>query len=102
MSIVKQHIQEASILFIENQIGFQPEIGLTLGSGLGILADLIENPIEIDYHSIPHFPVSTVEGHAGTLVAGQIKGKNVIMMKGRFHLYEGYSAQIVTLPVRVM
>lgn len=101
MSTVKQNIQEAS-LFIENQIGFRPEIGLILGSGLGVLADLIENAIEIQYHTIPHFPVSTVEGHAGTLVAGQIKGKNVIMMKGRFHLYEGYNAQVITFPVRVM
>ncbi|WP_257346727.1 purine-nucleoside phosphorylase [Pseudalkalibacillus decolorationis] len=98
---VKQQIQEAS-LFIENKIGFCPEVGLILGSGLGILADLVENAIEIPYHKIPNFPVSTVEGHAGKLVAGQVKGKNVIMMKGRFHLYEGYDAQVTTFPVRVM
>lgn len=101
MSTIKQQIQEAA-LFIEKQIGFRPEIGLILGSGLGVLADLIEDAIEIQYQTIPHFPISTVEGHAGTLVAGQIKGKHVVMMKGRFHLYEGYNAQVITFPVRVM
>ncbi|GIQ69405.1 purine-nucleoside phosphorylase [Xylanibacillus composti] len=94
-------IKEAAAA-IQQRIGFQPEIGLILGSGLGMLADLIEDPVVIPYGDIPHFPVSTVEGHAGELVAGQIKGKSVVMMKGRFHLYEGYSVYQVTLPVRVM
>ncbi len=101
MSYTKKHSQEA-VSFIESTIGFQPEIGLILGSGLGIIADLIEDAKVIPYHAIPHFPVSTVEGHAGELVAGQIQGKRVIMMKGRFHLYEGYAASFVTFPVRVM
>ncbi|MBP1988962.1 purine-nucleoside phosphorylase [Paenibacillus eucommiae] len=88
--------------FIRKETGIQPEIGLILGSGLGIVADLIENPVAIEYSSIPHFPVSTVEGHAGELVVGSIQGKNVVMMKGRFHTYEGYGVETVSFPVRVM
>ncbi|WP_425415483.1 purine-nucleoside phosphorylase [Peribacillus loiseleuriae] len=98
---MKAHIQE-STSFIQNIIGFRPEIGLVLGSGLGVLADLIENSKVIPYETIPHFPSSTVEGHAGELVAGEIKGKGVVMLKGRFHLYEGYEGQAVTFPVRVL
>ena len=79
-----------------------PKIGLILGSGLGTLADEIEDGIVIDYKDIPHFPVSTVEGHAGQLVIGKLMGKQVIAMKGRFHYYEGYSMKEVTFPVRVM
>ncbi|MBP1962275.1 purine-nucleoside phosphorylase [Paenibacillus aceris] len=101
MNTVKQKIQEAAS-FIENMIGFKPQIGLILGSGLGIIADLVEEATIIPYPAIPHFPVSTVEGHAGELVAGKIKGKPVVMMKGRFHLYEGYDADFVTFPVRVL
>ncbi|WP_338553926.1 purine-nucleoside phosphorylase [Paenibacillus sp. KS-LC4] len=101
MKDIKQQIQEAA-LFIQKEIGCYPEIGLILGSGLGILADLIEDATVIPYETIPHFPVSTVEGHAGELVSGLINGKRVVMMKGRFHLYEGYEAQAVTFPVRVL
>ncbi|MBB6021322.1 purine-nucleoside phosphorylase [Paenibacillus sp. JGP012] len=101
MQDVKRKIQEAA-RFIENEIDSLPEIGLILGSGLGILADLIENATVIPYQSIPHFPMSTVEGHAGELVFGKIHDKSVVMMKGRFHLYEGYEAQDVTLPVRIL
>ncbi|MCY9693189.1 purine-nucleoside phosphorylase [Paenibacillus alginolyticus] len=98
---VKQQIHESSS-FIRNQLEFTPNIGLILGSGLGVLADLLEDVKTIPYSMIPHFPISTVEGHAGELVAGHIKGKTVIMMKGRFHLYEGYNTQSVTIPVRVL
>ncbi|AVF25699.1 purine nucleoside phosphorylase 1 [Paenibacillus larvae subsp. larvae] len=101
MPLVKNKIQEAA-QFIEEKIGFNPQIGLILGSGLGVLADLIEDAKVIAYQDIPHFPVSTVEGHAGELVAGKIKGKNVIMMKGRFHPYEGYDLAKVSFPVRVL
>ncbi|WP_307414210.1 purine-nucleoside phosphorylase [Paenibacillus sp. W2I17] len=101
MQDIKRKIQEAA-QFIEKEIDCRPEIGLILGSGLGILADLIENAKVIPYESIPHFPMSTVEGHAGELVFGQINNKSVVMMKGRFHLYEGYEAQHVTLPVRIL
>lgn len=96
-----QEIQEAAA-FIKNETNITPQIGLILGSGLGVLADLIEQPIVIDYSRIPHFPVSTVEGHAGELVVGSIKGKQVLVMKGRFHAYEGYGAETVSFPVRVM
>ncbi|NQX58937.1 purine-nucleoside phosphorylase [Paenibacillus qinlingensis] len=96
-----QEIQEAAA-FIKKETNITPQIGLILGSGLGVLADLIEEPIVIDYSRIPHFPVSTVEGHAGELVVGSIKGKQVLVMKGRFHAYEGYGAETVSFPVRVM
>ncbi|KRE98266.1 purine nucleoside phosphorylase [Paenibacillus sp. Soil766] len=96
-----QEIQEAAA-FIKQETNITPQIGLILGSGLGVLADLIEQPIVIDYSRIPHFPVSTVEGHAGELVVGSIQGKQVLVMKGRFHAYEGYGAETVSFPVRVM
>ncbi|WLD95412.1 purine-nucleoside phosphorylase [Alkalihalobacillus sp. AL-G] len=88
--------------YINEQLNEKPSVGLILGSGLGILADQIENPVIIPYEEIPSFPVSTVEGHAGELVIGKLKGKTVVAMKGRFHYYEGYSLQKVTFPVRVM
>lgn len=94
-------IREAAA-FIAGKSAMKPQIGLILGSGLGVLADLIEKPVVIDYSVIPHFPVSTVEGHAGELVIGDIKGKTVLIMKGRFHAYEGYGAETVSFPVRVM
>lgn len=81
----------------------KPEIGVILGTGLGnLFVKEIKNPIEINYNSIPHFPVSTVEFHKGKLIYGTVKGKKVLAMQGRFHYYEGYSMQKITLPVRVM
>ncbi|KXG43343.1 purine-nucleoside phosphorylase [Tepidibacillus infernus] len=88
--------------WILKKVNIQPEIGLILGSGLGVLADEIEEAVQIPYSEIPHFPVSTVEGHKGQLVIGKLAGKSVIAMQGRFHFYEGYSMQEVTFPVRVM
>lgn len=88
--------------YIKKQLEIIPEIGLILGSGLGVLADEIEDSVRISYSDIPNFPVSTVEGHKGQLVIGNILGKRVIAMQGRFHYYEGYSQQEVTFPVRVM
>ncbi|NBI30396.1 purine-nucleoside phosphorylase [Chengkuizengella marina] len=96
-----EYIKE-SAEFIKGKLKDSPEIGLILGSGLGVLADQIESAIEIPYEEIPHFPVSTVEGHDGKLVIGLLEGKNVLMMKGRFHLYEGYTDEVVTFPIRVM
>lgn len=93
---------EAATAFLQKHYQQIPSLGFILGSGLGILADEIENPIKIQYDQIPHFPVSTVKGHAGQLVFGQLNGKEVVMMQGRFHYYEGYSFQEVTFPVRVM
>lgn len=80
----------------------EPKIGLILGSGLGELADEATDTIEVPYEDIPDFPVSTVEGHAGKLVYGNLGGKKVLAMQGRFHYYEGYSLKEVTFPVRVM
>lgn len=77
------------------------DIAIVLGSGLGPLADEIENPIVIDYKDIPHFPVSTLVGHDGKMIIGKIENKTVIAMKGRFHYYEGHDMDIVTLPIRV-
>lgn len=92
---------EAAAAYIQAKINFVPEIALILGSGLGALADEISDPVVIDYKDIPHFPVSTVEGHAGRLVIGHLEGKRVAAMQGRFHYYEGYTMQEVTFPVRV-
>lgn len=100
LSIVEQ-IEEAA-QYLRSRMPFQPEVGLILGSGLGIMAETMEDATIISYADIPHFPVSTVEGHASELVAGTISGKRVVVMKGRFHLYEGYDVQHVTLPIRVM
>jgi purine-nucleoside phosphorylase len=79
-----------------------PEAGIILGTGLGGLTSKIENRIEIDYREIPHFPVSTVEGHAGKLIFGDFGGKKIVAMKGRFHYYEGYGSAQMALPVRVL
>lgn len=88
--------------FIKNKLAATPEIGAVLGSGLGILAEEVEEAVEINYADIPHFPVSTVPGHEGKLVFGKLENKYVLMMKGRFHYYEGYSMEEVTFPIRVM
>ena len=88
--------------FIMEKSKYKPEIGLILGSGLGSLADSIESPEFYPYEELPHFPISTVEGHAGRLVIGMLNGKCVVAMQGRFHYYEGYSYNEVTFPVRVM
>lgn len=94
-------IQEAAN-FLKSKFSQQPEVGLILGSGLGVLGDEIENAVKIPYSNIPNFPVSTVEGHAGQLVFGLLNGVYVLAMQGRFHYYEGYSFDKVTFPVRVM
>jgi len=80
----------------------KPTDGIILGSGLGKLANEIENPIEIPYGTIPGFPVSTAIGHKGSFIVGTLAGKTVIAMQGRIHYYEGYGTQAATLPVRVM
>lgn len=94
-------IREAS-QFIKNKLTTKPELGLVLGSGLGVLAEEIENPVVIPYNQIPSFPESTVSGHKGQLVIGLLEGKQVLAMQGRFHFYEGYTMQQVTFPIRVM
>lgn len=94
-------IQE-TVGFIKGKIQTSPKIGLILGSGLGSLADRIENPLTIKYEDIPNFPISTVEGHAGQLVIGELAGTVVVAMQGRFHFYEGYPLEDVTFPIRTM
>ncbi len=79
-----------------------PEIGIVLGTGLGRLVDEIKNPIEAHYNNIPFFPLATVEFHTGKLMFGEIEGKKVVVMQGRFHIYEGYDLLDVTYPIRVM
>jgi purine-nucleoside phosphorylase len=91
-----------SIQYIKEKVKTLPEVGLVLGSGLGVLAEEINNPITIPYEDIPNFPVSTVEGHAGKLVIGELGGVPVITMQGRFHYYEGYSMDKITFPISVM
>lgn len=88
--------------YILERTKYKPELGLILGSGLGAIADTIEEAEYYNYSDIPGFPVSTVEGHAGRLVIGKLEGKVVVAMQGRFHYYEGYAMQEVTFPVRVM
>lgn len=87
---------------IKEKFPFEPEVGIILGSGLGGLVNEIDVVHSIDYKDIPNFPVSTVEGHKGALIFGVLGGKRVVAMQGRFHFYEGYTAQEVVFPVRVM
>ncbi|MNH87346.1 Purine nucleoside phosphorylase 1 [compost metagenome] len=102
MTTLNQGIIQEAADYILEKAGSKPEVGLILGSGLGILADHIENAITLDYADIPHFPKSTVEGHAGELVLGTVGGRQVVLMKGRFHMYEGYGPEVTAFPVRVM
>jgi purine-nucleoside phosphorylase len=88
--------------FLRTKGIIDPDAGIILGTGLGELTAKIENRIEIDYKDIPHFPLSTVEGHAGKLIYGDFGGKKIVAMKGRFHYYEGYGHEQVALPVRVL
>lgn len=96
-----EKIHESS-KYIADAVGKLPKIGIILGTGLGELVDHIEISKEIDYHEIPNFPVSTVEGHSGKLIFGELGSKYVVAMQGRFHFYEGYDMKQVTFPVRVM
>lgn len=93
---------KSTAAYIQSKISIQPEIGIILGTGLGGLVEEIKIKHTIDYKDIPNFPVSTVEGHSGKLIFGELGGKNVVAMQGRFHFYEGYNLQQVTFPVRVM
>jgi len=91
-----------AVSYIQPKLAEKPAIGLVLGSGLGVLADEIENPVVIPYHEIPGFTVSTVVGHKGQLVIGKLQGKQVVAMQGRFHFYEGHELDAVVFPIRVM
>ncbi|MCF0195694.1 MAG: purine-nucleoside phosphorylase [Bacteroidaceae bacterium] len=88
--------------WLKERMPNKPEIAIVLGTGLGRLAEKIEKILCIPYGDIPHFPVSTVEGHAGQLIFGRLGGKDILAMEGRFHYYEGYSMKEVTYPIRIM
>ncbi len=89
--------------FLRSRLGGkEPAVGIVLGSGLGKLADKIEDRTVVPYKEIPGFPVSTAIGHKGNFIFGKLGGKNVLAMQGRFHYYEGYPMELVTLPIRVM
>ncbi|MCU0514393.1 MAG: purine-nucleoside phosphorylase, partial [Anaerolineae bacterium] len=93
---------EAAAAVIRQRIPALPLIGLVLGSGLGALADLVEQPTVIPYEDLPGWPLSTVHGHSGRLVIGTLEGHTILVQQGRAHFYEGYTMQQVTFPVRVM
>ena len=96
-----QQIKETAD-FLKEKTNAKPEVGIILGTGLGGLVEEIEIEHSISYKNIPNFPVSTVQGHSGRLIFGELGGKSVVAMQGRFHFYEGYPMQRVTFPVRVM
>ena len=93
---------EDSTKYLKSKGFDAPEIGIVLGTGLGQLVDEIQNPIVAHYHNIPFFPLATVEFHSGKLIYGSLEGRKVVVMQGRFHLYEGYELTDITYPIRVM
>jgi purine-nucleoside phosphorylase len=101
MTELYDQIQEAAAA-VRAKWSVTPRVGIILGTGLGGLVSEIETEASLAYEAIPHFPTSTVVTHAGRLVCGRLAGKSVVAMEGRFHFYEGYSLQQITLPVRVM
>ncbi len=88
--------------YIRSKIGDKPDIGMVLGSGLGVLASQVSNPVVLEYSDIPEFPESTVQGHAGQLVFGKLGDKKILVMKGRFHYYEGYEMEKAAFGIWVM
>ncbi|HLP52257.1 MAG TPA: purine-nucleoside phosphorylase [Chitinophagales bacterium] len=101
MGNLLERIKETSA-FLKTKIEHDYKFGVILGSGLGNLTKEIKTHVKIPYGEIPNFPVSTVQGHSGSLIFGELGGKNIVAMSGRFHYYEGYSMEEVTFPVRVM
>lgn len=101
MSLLKQQIQE-SVAAIRAKTSLQPDVAIILGTGLGGLGKEIKVATSLPYENIPHFVTSTVETHHGQLLMGELAGKSVVAMSGRFHRYEGYSLHQITFPVRVM
>ena len=101
MSPLMQALEETAC-FIKSKIAINANTAIILGSGLGNLSSVIEPEFSISYSEIPNFPVSTVEGHKGRLILGTLNGKKVWVMEGRFHFYEGYTAEQVVFPIRVL
>ncbi|RMF57424.1 MAG: purine-nucleoside phosphorylase [Calditrichaeota bacterium] len=99
--MLKEKLSEA-LKYIETKTGDRPPLAITLGSGLGPFADQLENTVVIPTETIPNYPVSTVEGHAGKWIFGELAGKRLLAMKGRIHAYEGYPLAQVTFPVQLM
>lgn len=99
--MTKKQLEE-SVDYLKKKGFDTPEIGIVLGTGLGQLVDEIQDPIEAHYNHIPYFPLATVEFHTGKLIFGTIANKKVVVMQGRFHLYEGYDFLDITYPIRVM
>ena len=99
--MTKKQLNE-SVAYLKGKGFDAPEIGIVLGTGLGKLVEEIQDPIEAHYNHIPFFPLATVEFHSGKLLFGKLEGKKVVVMQGRFHLYEGYDFQDITFPIRVM
>ncbi len=97
-----EEIKKTAQWIKEQTHDFRPEVGIILGTGLGEFGDKIDAKYILDYKSIPGFPVSTVQGHKGRMIFGEVEGRRVVAMQGRFHYYEGYTMQQVTFPVRVM
>jgi purine-nucleoside phosphorylase len=97
-----QNLQETTDFINKNTEGFEPEIGIILGTGLGALVGDIEVMYHLSYSEIPHFPISTLEFHSGRLIFGILSGKRVVAMQGRLHYYEGYDMKQITYPVRIM
>ncbi|GER58219.1 purine nucleoside phosphorylase [Patiriisocius marinus] len=98
---MKKYIKEA-VEFLQSRGFGKPEVGIILGTGLGKIIDEVTIEAEMSYNHIPNFPTATVEFHKGKLIYGELAGKKVVLMQGRFHVYEGYSLTDVTFPVRVM
>ncbi|MCL4168091.1 UNVERIFIED_CONTAM: hypothetical protein GTU68_037897, partial [Idotea baltica] len=96
-----KHINK-TVEYLQEKGFDQPEIGIILGTGLGKLIGEIKIIKEVSYNHIPNFPTATVEFHKGKLIYGELAGKKIVVMQGRFHVYEGYSLQDVTYPVRIM
>ena len=96
-----QRIKETSS-FLQTKIDFNPQVGIVLGTGLGGLVKEIEIHSELEYEDIPNFPVSTVDGHHGRLIFGELGNKKVVAMQGRFHFYEGYTVEDIVFPIRLM
>ena len=101
MNSLRENIKE-TVAFIKKQVKVKPEVAVVLGSGLSAFGEKAAERKAVPYKNIPHFPVSTVKGHKGELVFGKIGSKNVVIMEGRFHIYEGYTPYEVTYPIRVM
>ena len=99
--MIPKHLEE-SIAYLKQKGFDRPEVGIVLGTGLGQLVNHLAAPVEAHYNQIPFFPLATVEFHSGKLLFGTLGGKKVVVMQGRFHIYEGYDLLDVTYPIRVM